>query len=154
MKIMVSACLLGYNVKYDGGNNLNSELIDFLKDYEVISICPEVIGGLSIPRIPSEIINNSVINKEKIDVTKEFTKGAIKTLELAKKNNIKVAILKDGSPSCGSSYIYNGTFTHTRINNLGITSKLLKENGIIVLNENNYKEYFKGVLNEEERVFN
>lgn len=154
MKIMVSACLLGYNVKYDGGNNLNSELIDFLKDYEVISICPEVIGGLSIPRIPSEIINNSVINKEKIDVTKEFTKGAIKTLELAKKNNIKVAILKDGSPSCGSSYIYNGTFTHTRINNLGITSKLLKANGIIVLNENNYKEYFKGVLNEEERVFN
>ena len=145
MKIMVSACLLGYNVKYDGNSNLNSELIDFLKDYEIISICPEVMGGLTIPRVPSEILANKVLNKEQNDVTKEFIKGADKTLELAKKNNVKVAILKDGSPSCGSINIYDGSFSNIVINGQGITAKLLKDNGITVLNENNYKEYFKGV---------
>ena len=149
MKIMVSACLLGYNVKYDGNNNLDDKLINFLKDFEVISICPEVMGGLPIPRIPSEILNQKVINQKEKDVTKEFLMGASKVLALAKKENIKIAILKDGSPSCGSSYIYDGTFTHTKINDLGITTKLLKENGIIVLNENNYKEYFGGVINEK-----
>ena len=147
MKIMVSACLLGDNVKYDGGNNLNNELIEFLKDYEVIKVCPEVLGGLSIPRVPAEIHYNEVINQEGKDVTKEYFKGAEKTLEIAKKNNIKVAILKDGSPSCGSSYIYDGTFTHAKINGLGITAKLLSDNNIKVLSEENYKEYFKGVNN-------
>jgi len=148
MKIMVSACLLGYNVKYDGKNNLNSELIDFLADYEVISICPEIMGGLTIPRIASEIKDDKVINKDGIDVTKEFYEGAKKTLELAKENNIKVAILKKNSPSCGSNNIYDGTFTHTLVNGDGITAKLLKENGIMVLNEDNYQE-LKGVLDEE-----
>lgn len=149
MKIMVSACLLGDNVKYDGNNNKNDELINFLKDYEIIKVCPEILGGLSIPRIPSEIRNNRVINKKNIDVTKEFKLGAEKTLEIAKKENVKVAILKKNSPSCGSGTIYDGTFTHTKINDDGITSKLLKENNIVILNEDNYKEYFKGVINEE-----
>ncbi len=149
MKIMVSACLLGYNFKYDGNNNLNTELINFLKDYDVISICPEVMGGLSIPRIPSEIKDDKVLNEKQKDVTNEFIDGANKVLLLAKENDIKVAILKDGSPSCGNSYIYDGTFTHTKVNSFGITAKLLSQNGIIVLNENNYKDYFKGVLNEE-----
>lgn len=149
MKIIVSACLLGYNVKYDGKSNLNSELVNFLSNYEVISICPEVMGGLSIPRVPAEIKNNKVINQDGLDVTNEYNLGAQKTLEIAKKENIKVAILKERSPSCGSINIYDGTFTHTKINGLGITAKLLKENGIIVLNEENYKDYFKGVLNEE-----
>ena len=143
MKIMVSACLLGYNVKYDGKNNLNTSLVDFLKDYEVITVCPEVMGGLPIPRVPSEIKDEKVINERNIDVTSEFILGAKKTLEIAKANNIKVAILKKNSPSCGYGTIYDGTFTHTKINGDGITSKLLKENGIIILNEDNYKEYFE-----------
>ena len=147
MKIMVSACLLGYNVKYDGKSNLNNDLVEFLSNYEVISICPEVMGGLSIPRTPAEIIDNKVINKDRIDVTKEYTLGANKTLEIAKENNIKIAILKERSPSCGSINIYDGTFNHQLIDGLGMTAKLLKENSIIVLNENNYKEYFKGVKN-------
>ena len=148
MKIMVSACLLGYNVKYDGKSNLNSELIEFLKDYEVITVCPEVMGGLSIPRVPSEIKGNKVINKDNIDVTNEFTMGAEKTLEIAKENNIKVAILKEKSPSCGSINIYDGSFSNNVINGQGITAKLLIENGIKVFNENNYKE-LKGVNYEE-----
>lgn len=143
MKIMVSACLLGDNVKYNGGNNKNDELIKFLKDYEVIKVCPECFGGLSIPRVPSEIKNNKVFSKEGKDVSNEFILGANKTLDIAKKNNIKVAILKQNSPSCGFGTIYDGTFTHTLINGDGITSKLLNENGITILNENNYKEYFK-----------
>ena len=143
MKIIVSACLLGDNVKYDGTNNKNNELINFLNDYEVIKVCPEVMGGLSIPRMPSEISNNKVLNKEGIDVTNEFILGAQKTLEIAKENGVKIAILKKNSPSCGSNTIYDGTFTHTLINGDGITSKLLKENGITVLNEDNYLEYFK-----------
>ncbi len=143
MKIMVSACLMGDNVKYNGSNNINNELINNLKDYEVIKICPEVLGGLSIPRNPSEIKNEKVINKEGIDVTEYFNNGAIKTLDIAKKEHIKIAILKENSPSCGSNYIYDGTFTNKKINGRGITAKLLNENNIIVLNENNYQKYLK-----------
>lgn len=142
MKIMVSACLLGDNVKYDGNNNYNQELVDFLKDYEVIKICPEIFGGLDIPRIPAEILQDKVINKEGRDVTNYFNEGALKTLEIAKKNNVTVAILKRNSPSCGFNTIYDGTFTHNIIKGDGITAKLLNENGIKVLNEDNYKEYF------------
>lgn len=135
---MVSACLLGDNVKYDGNNNLNNRLIEFLKNYEVIKVCPEVLGGLSIPRSPSEIKNDKVINKEGIDVTKEFILGASKTLNIAKENNIKIAILKKNSPSCGSGMVYDGTFSHHLVNGDGITAKLLKDNGIMVFNEDNY----------------
>lgn len=138
MKIMVSACLLGDNVKYDGTNNRNDELIKFLKDYEVIKVCPECFGGLSIPRIPAEIVGDKVINKENNDVTNEYLTGAKKTLKIAKDNNIKIAILKKNSPSCGSDYIYDGTFTHTITYGDGITAKLLKENNILVFNEDNY----------------
>ena len=138
MKIMVSACLLGDNVKYNGGNNKNDELISFLRDYEVIKVCPECLGGLSIPRDPSEIVNNKVFSKEGIDVTNEFRLGGKKTLEIAEANNVKIAILKKNSPSCGSNTIYDGTFSHNIINGDGITTKLLKENGIMVFDEENY----------------
>lgn len=148
MKIIVSACLLGDNVKYNGGNNKNTELIEFLKDYEIIKVCPEVMGGLFIPRIPSEIKGNNVINKNGVDVTNNFINGALKVLDIAKEENIKIAILKEKSPSCGSNYVYDGTFTNKIINGMGITSKLLKDNGIIILNENNYKEYLREYINE------
>ena len=148
MKIMVSACLLGDNVKYDGSNNKNTKLIEFLNDYEIIKVCPEVLGGLSIPRVPAEIQNNKVINKEGIDVTKEYLSGARKALEIAKKNNIKIAILKKNSPSCGSNKIYDGTFSHKLIESDGITVKLLKENGIKVFDEDNYSFIKREVINE------
>ncbi len=143
MKIMVSACLLGDNVKYDGNNNYNQELINFLKDHEIIKVCPELLGGLPTPRKPSEILHDKVIDIDGSDVTKEFTEGALKTLEIAKENDIKVAILKRNSPSCGFNAIYDGTFTHTITNGNGITADLLSKNGIKVLNEDNYREYFK-----------
>ena len=141
MKIMVSACLLGDNVKYNGGNNYNKELICFLKNYDIIKICPEVMGGLSIPRSPCEIVGDRVLNNLGEDKTKEYIKGASRVLEIVKKENIKIAILKEKSPSCGSKTIYDGKFSHSLTNGEGITARLLKENGVLVLNEENYKEY-------------
>ena len=143
MVIAVSACLLGENCKYNGGNNYNLELSEFLKDYDVIKVCPEMLGGLSVPRVPAEILNGNVINKEGIDITNNYVEGAKKTLSIALENDIKVAILKKNSPSCGMGMIYDGTFSHTLVSGDGIAAKLLKENGIRILNEENYKEYFK-----------
>ena len=142
-KLLISSCLLGTNVKYNGKNNY-VEGIYKLKDlYDLVIVCPEVMGGLSIPRIPSEIINDEVINKEKINVTKEFNKGKDIVLDLVKKYDIKKALLKDGSPSCGSTYIYDGTFTGKRIKSLGITSRFLKELNIKIYTENNWMELLK-----------
>lgn len=133
--ILVSACLLGYNCKYNGKNNKNNKVLEYIKDKYVIPICPEVFGGLSTPRIPSEIKGDKVINKQGIDVTKYFIEGANKTLDIAKILNIKKAILKQKSPSCGYGKIYNGEFNGTIINDDGITSKLLKENNIEIITE-------------------
>ena len=132
-KILVSACLLGINCKYDGGNNASKEIDEFLKDYEIIPICPEIMGGLPTPRKASEIKNNKVINIEGQDVTKEFEKGAQESLFLAKKYNVKKALLKAKSPSCGNGKIYDGTFTKTIIDGDGKTTQLLKENRIEII---------------------
>jgi len=143
MKILISACLLGQNVKYDGKNNsiLENPFIKKLLDLDMlISICPEVEGGLSTPRIPVEIIDNRAINQIGEDKTIFFQNGAQKALEICKKHEIKYAILKFRSPSCGSNQIYDGTFTRTLIGGDGICAKLLKENGIHVFNEINIKE--------------
>ena len=134
-KILVSACLLGINCKYDGENNKNDKVLEYLKDKEVIPICPEIMGGLPTPRIPSEIKDNKVITKENNDVTYNFVKGAEEVLYLAKLLNVKKALLKAKSPSCGVGEIYDGTFTHTKIKGDGITTRLLKENNIEVLTE-------------------
>lgn len=134
-KILVSACLLGINCKYNGKNNKNNKVIEYIKDKYVIPICPEDFGGLSTPRIPSEINNNKVINKDGINVTDNFNNGAYKVLEIAKSLNIKKAILKQKSPSCGCGKIYDGTFKNNIINGDGITTKLLKENNIEVITE-------------------
>ena len=134
-KILVSACLLGINCKYDGENNKNDKVIEYIKGKEVIPICPEIMGGLPTPRIPSEIKDNKVITKENKDVTNSFYKGAEEVLYLAKLLNVKKALLKAKSPSCGVGEIYDGTFTHTKIKGDGITTRLLKENNIEVITE-------------------
>lgn len=131
--VMVSACLLGVNCKYNGGNNNNEELLKLLKNKNVIPICPEIYGGLPTPRIPAEIKNGKVINKSNIDVTMQFEKGALETLKLAQKLNVKIAYLKQNSPSCGFGSIYDGTFSGNKIPGDGVTAKLLKENGIKII---------------------
>lgn len=134
-KILVSACLLGTDCKYSGGNNLNEKVLEYIKDYEVIPVCPEIMGGLSTPRPPSERIGDKVLNNQGIDVTNEYTKGALETLKLAKLFNVKKALLKAKSPSCGKGKIYDGTFTSTLIEGNGVTVDLLESNGIEVISE-------------------
>ena len=141
MKIAVSSCLLGINCKYNGKSNYNEDIIKLKEKYEIIPICPEVLGGLPTPRIPSEIINNKVINQEGTDVTLEYVTGANKALQILKENNIKIAILKAKSPSCGKGEIYDGSFSHTIIVGNVITAKLFLENDILVLNEYNFHQY-------------
>ena len=132
-KILVSACLLGINCKYNGGNNYSEEVMEFLRDYEIIPICPEIMGGLPTPRPASEIKKDKVININNEDVTDNFKKGAEETLKLAKLLGVKKALLKRKSPSCGSGEIYDGTFSGALIKGDGITAQLLKENDTEVL---------------------
>ena len=141
-KLLISSCFLGRNVKYNGSNN-KLDYIDKLKQkYNLIPVCPEVLGGLKIPRDPSEIFNGKVISNKGKDVTDNFILGAKKTLEIAIKYNCKKALLKESSPSCGVNMIYDGTFSKNKINGVGITSKLLKENGILLYTENDIKKLF------------
>lgn len=139
-KILVSACLLGVNCKYTGGNNENELVTEYIKDKEVIIICPEIMGGLSTPRNPSEIRASKVFNDQGKDVTENFRRGAEEALKLAKKFNVKKALLKAKSPSCGNNLIYDGTFTNTLIEGDGFTTKLLKEHGIEIITEKDLAE--------------
>lgn len=134
-KILVSACLLGEKTKYDGGDNLVEGLNGLLEFYELVPFCPEVEGGLPIPRVPSERKGNWVKNKEGADVTSEFALGAEKALRLCKTFGITMAILKQGSPSCGSKEIYDGFFRNKKIAGQGVTAALLAKNGIRVMDE-------------------
>ncbi|MDO4662555.1 MAG: DUF523 domain-containing protein [Tissierellia bacterium] len=143
MNIIISACLLGENCKYNGGNNLVDNLIKDFKDYNIIPICPEVMGGLDIPRKPCERLDNKVITIDNEDFTNYFYKGAYKALDIAKENNAKYAILKSKSPSCGKGYIYDGTFSHTLTENDGVCAQLFRENGIEIYTEKDYKNLLK-----------
>lgn len=130
MKILVSGCLLGENCKYNGGNNYSEKVAEFIKGHEVISVCPECLGGLPTPRIPAEIVNGVVTNKEGQVVDKEFRNGAEIALKIAEETRVDIAILQSRSPSCGVKQIYDGTFSGTRIDGQGVFASLLKENGI------------------------
>jgi len=133
--ILISACLAGVNCKYNGGNNYNEKIMELVRNGEAILVCPEQLGGLPTPRVPSEIINNKVINRDGVDVTIEYKRGAEEVLRLCKELNITKAILKSNSPSCGCETIYDGTFTGTKVIGNGITTQLLLDNGIDVVTE-------------------
>ena len=133
--IVVSACLVGVNCRFDGGNNANQKVIEMVNKGIAIPVCPEQLGGLTTPRIPAEIIGNKVINKNDEDITDYFKKGARETLQIAKLANCRKAILKQCSPSCGCGKIYDGTHTGKIIAGKGITAKLLEDNGIQIITE-------------------
>ena len=141
---LISSCLCGVNCKYNGSNNLNSKCLDLFKEGKAILICPEQLGGLLTPRTPAEIQgdsegvlngNNKIITKKGLDVTKEFLKGAYETLHIAKLSKINKAILKEGSPSCGVNYIYDGNFNGTKIKGKGLTATILEKNGIDIISD-------------------
>ena len=145
---LISACLVGINCKYDGNTNLpnlDSKILEEYKQGKLIPVCPEQLGGLKTPRVPAQIQNASgedvidgkakILTEKGTDLTEQFVKGAEEVLKIAKALNIKEAILKQRSPSCGCGQINDGSFTKTVKSGDGITTALLKRNGINVTTE-------------------
>lgn len=139
--VLISACLLGVDCKYNGSNNkLDDEIIHSLKDkYNLIPVCPEIMGGLPTPRNPVEIKDGKVFDYDGEEFTKEFEKGSDEVLKLAKLYDATIAILKENSPSCGTNYIYDGTFNHQKIKGMGIAAHKLSKENIKLFSEENVK---------------
>lgn len=148
--ILVSSCLAGLNVRYNGTHSLNHVIHKLVADNKAITICPELLGGFSTPREPAEIVGGNgedvldrrakVVDRSGKDVTELYLKGAYATLEQAKKIHATVVVLKENSPSCGSLMIYNGEFKGKKIVGNGVTSALLIRNGFQVLSEEQFVE--------------
>jgi uncharacterized protein YbbK (DUF523 family) len=149
--ILISACLVGFDVKYDGSNNFNEVISEWFATKKAIPVCPEVLGGLSTPRDPAEIVGGDgndvldgkakVITKYGKDVTDAFLKGAHETLNIALETGATTVILKERSPSCGGTMIYGGEFNGQKKAGHGVTAALLKKNGIKVFSEENIHEH-------------
>jgi len=155
-KVLISSCLLGENVRYNGGNaKTKHTFIDKLtSEGRVISVCPEASAGCPIPRPSSEIVGSGggtavlereakILNAKGKNVTDKYIHGAQIVLKIAKKHKIKIAVLKDGSPSCGSINIYDGSFSNKKIKQEGVTAALLRSNGIKVFTEDQLEEVKK-----------
>ena len=140
--ILVSACLLGESCRYDGKSKPCERVIALKDTYNLIPICPEVMGGLPTPRVPSEICGERVLMKDGRDVTENYNRGAEIALSIARENACTVAILKEKSPSCGSGLIHNGHFDGGLVAGDGVTTALLKSAGIRVLGESEITEDF------------
>ncbi len=133
--IIISACLLGEPCRYDGASKCCPLAYRLREKYNLIPICPEVFGGLPTPRVPSEIIGDRVVNKQGVDVSKEYRRGAEVALTLAREGQVAFAVLKARSPSCGKGKTYDGTFTGTLTDRHGITVEAFLEAGIPVYTE-------------------
>lgn len=139
---VVSSCLIGIKCKYNGGDNLSSEVLDFLAGRNYVDVCPEVLGGLPTPRTPAEITGGRVINRQGRDVTAEFETGAREALKIALAEAkrlgepVEAAIFQERSPSCGCGRVYDGTFSGKLVEGDGIAARLFKKCGIRVLNKN------------------
>lgn len=150
--ILVSSCLAGLEVRYNGTHCLNNKIMKLIEENKAITVCPELLGGLSTPREPAEIIGGNgedvldgiakVIEKSGRDVTELYIKGAYITLKKAIDVNATVVVLKEYSPSCGSSMIYNGEFIGEKIAGNGVTAALLKRKGLQVISERQFSEIF------------
>ena len=129
---------MGENCKYNGDNNYSEKLHEFIKGHEVIMVCPEVMGGLPIPRCPCEIRGNAVISSGGRDCTREYELGARLSLEAAEREGCRIAVLKARSPSCGAGRVYDGSFTHTLRDGDGVFAALLRSRGFTIFTEENF----------------
>lgn len=136
-KILISSCFLGNKVRYDGETKsiVDPQITTWQQQGCLVVICPEVSGGLSVPRARAEQVGNKVIDEFGVDVSEQFQQGAVQALALCQKQQIKFALLKEYSPSCGSRQIYNGEFNGTKIDGQGVTAQLLSEHGIKIYSE-------------------
>lgn len=141
--ILVSACLLGVNCKYSGGNNLCPALLSLQDRFHLIPICPEVMGGLTTPRIPAECQGDKVINRDGVDVTAQYCRGAEEAAALGERFGCKIAVLKAKSPSCGKGVIYDGSFTGRKVPGDGVTVRRLKALGYTIFTEEELPEEWK-----------
>lgn len=142
-KILVSACLLGCNCAYDGLSRSNPRTDEFCRDRSLVTVCPEMLGGLGCPRERHEIFGGSgedvikgsarVVSVSGVDRTREFVKGAEEALRIANQNNCRLAILKENSPSCGVKYIHSGKFNSVRVSGQGVTAAMFTSAGIRVI---------------------
>lgn len=145
---LISACLCGLNCRYDGRNNEHPVFAEMLDSNQGITICPEALGGLPIPRLPAEIKGGTgedvlqgkarVIDRQGNDVTEAFLSGAKKTLDIAREHQVELVILKSRSPSCGIGEIYNGSFSGQLQPGNGVTGALLKAHGLSVVSDEDY----------------
>lgn len=137
MNILVSHCFLGEPCRYDGASRLDKQVLALHRaGHNLIPVCPEVLGGLDVPRSPAELQpDGRVLTRDGRDVTDAYRAGAERALELAREHGCTVAVLKARSPSCGSGEIYDGTFSHTLAPGWGVAARLLRENGIEVMDE-------------------
>ena len=141
--LLVSACLLGENCKYSGGNNYCSAVEQLRERYELIPVCPEQDGGLPTPRTPSERLGDRVVNKAGEDVTHQFNAGAKRALETALTKGCKAALLKERSPSCGCGEIYDGSFTGITVQGDGVTAEFLKQHHIAIFGESRIQDLLR-----------
>ena len=150
-KLLISACLCGENTRYDGKNNHMPELIEELSKYfDLVLFCPEVVGGLPTPRKPSEIRNHAVYHNDGTNVTDAFVKGAHEAYRLCSYFGIRDAVLKEGSPSCGSHKIHNGYFDGRMIDGQGMTTGYLESKGIKVFSEETVASLLEGMKKREQ----
>lgn len=133
MKVLVSACLVGRNCKYNGGNNYSEKVMEFLKDKEVIEVCPEVLAGMPSPRPRVEILNGKLIDEFGNDVDEKYRNGVAKTLEQIQGQDIDLAILQSRSPTCGVKQIYDGTFSGKLLDGQGALAEALVKAGYKVM---------------------
>ena len=141
MKVLVSACLLGENCKYSGGNNRDPRVADWLRDQgcEAVPVCPEVLGGLPVPRTPAEIVDGVVTTRDGVNVDAAFRRGAALALEIAEREGAELAILQPRSPSCGARQVYDGTFSGRKVPGMGVFAGLLRERGVRILEPEDLK---------------
>ena len=139
-KIIVSACLLGENCKYSGGNNYDPKVLRFVQGREVIPVCPEVLAGLGIPRIPIEIRNGKVIRRDGVVVDAAIREAVAKILDQIRDEDIECAILKARSPTCGVHQVYDGTFSGKLVDGAGVLAQALLEAGYTIMDNEDLED--------------
>ena len=133
MKIMVSACLIGEKCKYNGKDNYNEKVVSYINGNDIIPVCPELAGGLAVPRYPCEIVGGHILDSKGQNLDIEFNEGSLKCVKIATEEKIDIAILQSRSPSCGVNQIYDGSFSGKLISGNGVFAEMLKSKGFKVI---------------------